>query len=291
MKYQIHHRTSYHYSTPVAQAHHLLHLAPRPVPWQRTLGYTLDISPKPALRSSCVDVFGNPMERVSLEAAHADLCIDLALSIEVVQRPWAANAMGAMPWEAVAKQLTYGGKSPLDASRFLFQSPHIKIKHQLASFARECFSSERPLQEAALALAEQIHQTFQYLPASTTIDTHVLEVLERRRGVCQDFAHLMIGSLRALGLSARYVSGYLRTDPPPGQPRLLGVDASHAWVALFVPGVGWVEYDPTNGCLADERHVVIAWGRDFADVSPIRGVIQGGGNHSLAVEVTVLPIE
>ena len=201
------------------------------------------------------------------------------------------------PWEAVRDRLAYDSTDPqaedLDATRFLFESPHVRIKHELVDYAADCFPPGRPVLVGAKALMAKIFREFTFDPEATTVSTPVLEVLENKRGVCQDFAHLMIACLRALGLAARYVSGYLLTEPPPGQPRLIGADASHAWVSVYVPGstCGWVDFDPTNNLLPDTEHITLSFGRDFSDISPLRGIILGGGGAEPEVAVTVFPID
>ncbi|NNM50599.1 MAG: transglutaminase family protein [Pseudomonadales bacterium] len=289
MRYRIEHQTTYRYSVPVTHAQHLLHLIPRPMDWQRPWCCQVTISPEPTQRRISTDAWGNQVEYVAIEFLHEQLEISLVLCVEVEPRPWTIQTGRPVSWESTVRRLRYGGEIPLEVSHYLYQSPYVRVKNQLADFAREFFPRGSSLFEAVQALNQHIYQDFTYLPASTTIETPVMDILQERRGVCQDFAHLMIASLRSLGLAARYVCGYLRTDPPPGQPRLQGVDATHAWVAVYFPESGWVEWDPTNGCLADERYVVVGWGRDFGDVSPVRGVIQGGGAHELKVSVTVEP--
>jgi transglutaminase-like putative cysteine protease len=195
-------------------------------------------------------------------------------------------------WEETRAALHYRkGEPARPEAQFAYASPYVAWDEEVAEYARVSFPPRRPLLEAARELTHRIHQDFRYDPAATTITTPVRRVLHERRGVCQDFTHLQIACLRALGLSARYVSGYLLTDPPPGGERLIGADASHAWLALYVPDRGYVDLDPTNDLLPADRHVTVAWGRDFGDVSPLRGVILGGAEHSLRVGVSVLPLE
>jgi transglutaminase-like putative cysteine protease len=194
----------------------------------------------------------------------------------------------------VRDALAYGSRPVLlDASRFQFESPYVRVKHEFASYARPSFTPGRPVLDAVQALMRRIYDEFDFDPEATTVATPVLKVLAEKRGVCQDFAHLMLSCLRSQGLAARYVSGYLLTQPPPGQPRMVGADASHAWVSVFCPeldGGRWVDFDPTNNLLPDTQHITLAWGRDFADVSPLRGVILGGDAHELDVAVTVTPV-
>ena len=174
--------------------------------------------------------------------------------------------------------------------RYRFASPYVGLDAAFEVFAADCFPPERPLLEAVQALMQKIHGEFTFDASATLVATPLLTVLEQRRGVCQDFAHLMLACLRSRGLAARYVSGYLLTQPPPGQARLVGADASHAWVSVYCPSNGWVDFDPTNNLLPALEHITLAWGRDFADVSPLRGVILGGGHHDPDVQVTVTPL-
>jgi len=212
--------------------------------------------------------------------------------VDTLARP--APAPG-LPWEAVREHLAYRRGVPyVEAAQFCFASPYVPLHEDFAHYARACFTPGRPLMEAAAALMSRIHQDFAYAPQATDAGTPALEALRLRRGVCQDFAHVMTGCLRSLGLAARYASGYLLTTPPPGQPRLVGADASHAWVSVWSPGPdggAWHDLDPTNDRAPGEDYVTLALGRDYADVAPLRGVIHGGGRHVLHVAVTVAPLQ
>lgn len=297
-RYRVQHETHYAYGGPVALAQHILHLTPRVCSWQRLESMALTVDPAPAHRRDGIDAFGNPMTRIGIEASHDTLEVASTFTVAVRPRPMPAERDAERPWDALGAALQFAGSAPLDPRRYRNQSPYVRVKSQLAEYARPSFPPGRGVQQAACDLMARIHADFRFDPTATAVGTSVVELLERRRGVCQDFAHFMIGALRALGLAVRYVSGYLLTNPPPGQPRLIGADASHAWVALHIPATDageasdghWLELDPTNNCLADERHIVVAWGRDFGDVSPLRGVIQGGGEHELRVSVTVMPL-
>lgn len=295
MRYHVQHTTEYQYEQPVQTARHLLHLVPQPLPWQALELQSLRIEPEPTTHARSADPFGNPVDRVEFAASHDHLRVESELIVAVGERPWLAMASDGPAWEQVRDTLDYHaaplGDAIADAQRMRFESPGVRVKRELEDYAAPSFGAGRPVIDAARDLMRRIHAEFRYDPEATEVGTSVVEVLENKHGVCQDFAHLMIGCLRSRGLAARYVSGYLRTDPLPGQARMTGSDASHAWVAVFVPEAGWIEFDPTNDCLADERHIVIAWGRDFGDVSPLRGVIQGGGEHTLKVGVTVMPQE
>ena len=296
-RYRVLHTTEYRYGARVQTARHVLHLTPRACAWQQVECARLVIDPVPVSLSTAEDAFGNPVSRLELTTPHAHLRVESEVSLRVEDRPWALTCddMSGVTWEAAFTVLDYHA-APVDetlreALMMRFESPGVRVKRELELYALPSFTPARPLLDACRDLMRRIHSEFIYDPKATEVGTSVMAVLTHKRGVCQDFAHLMIGCLRAMGLAARYVSGYLLTEPPPGQPRLIGADASHAWVAVFVPGLGWVEFDPTNNCLADPRYLVLGWGRDFGDVSPIKGVIQGGGSHTLSVGVTVTPLD
>jgi transglutaminase-like putative cysteine protease len=297
-RYHVVHETTYGYESPVSVSRQLLHLAPRDCPWQSCLAHQISIDPEPTFWRSRFDHFGNPVRLFAIEAAHSRLTVRSESTIEVRPRLPAAPAAtlaDSPPWESVCASLAYGATPVrLAANSFLFESPYVRVKHEFAAYARPCFTPRRPLLEAVQALMNLIHSEFEFDPEATTVSTPVLKILEDKRGVCQDFAHLMLACLRSLGLPARYVSGYLLTQPPPGQPRLVGADASHAWISLYCPqrdGETWIDFDPTNNLLPDTQHITLAWGRDFGDVSPLRGVILGGDEHELDVAVTVTPCE
>lgn len=291
--YQILHDTHYKYDSPVSLAQQLAHLWPRECPWQRCLEQRLEISPEPTKRRDELDVFGNPLTRLAFERPHDELQVNARLCIEVLERP-VLDFRLSTPWDQTRSALTYSASkmSPdiLDACRYRFESPYVHLKQAFAEFSADCFPQGRPLLLCAQALMEKIFEEFTFDGEATQVATPLVEVLEARRGVCQDFAHLMLACLRSRGLAARYVSGYLLTQPPPGQPRLIGADASHAWVSVFCPVLGWVDFDPTNNIQPSLEHISLSWGRDFSDVSPLRGVILGGGSHDPEVRVTVMPV-
>jgi len=292
-QYQIFHDTCYHYDSPVSLAQQLAHLWPRECSWQRCTEQQLLISPEPTMRRDELDVFGNPLTRLAFERPHDELQVNARLTVEVLARP-ALDFDQSRPWEQTRDALTYSGQplsaDLLEACRYRFQSPYVHLKRSFVEFSQSCFPMGRPLLLGVQALMQKIFSEFTFDAEATQVATPLVEVLERRRGVCQDFAHLMLACLRSRGLAARYVSGYLLTQPPPGQPRLIGADASHAWVAVFCPVSGWVDFDPTNNVQPALEHITLAWGRDFSDVSPLRGVILGGGNHDPEVRVTVMPL-
>jgi transglutaminase-like putative cysteine protease len=291
VSYRIRHRTSYAYANDVVHAHQMLHLVPRPAPYQECREHSIAIEPQVSRTRSEVDAFGNLVTRVEFDRPHRCLDVLSDMEVEVYARP-ALPARDTLPWEEAAALLDYRGVGPareqLDACRYRHESPHVRIKRLFTDYAEDCFPPGEPILAAAIALMNRLHADLEYAPGETTIATPLVEVLERRRGVCQDFAHLMIACLRSRGLAARYVSGYVRQLPHPTDPTApLGAGASHAWIAVQAPPFGWVELDPTNDKFVGTDHVAVAFGRDFGDVSPLRGVILGGGKHSLEVSVRI----
>jgi transglutaminase-like putative cysteine protease len=283
------HRTTYSYAHPVSISHHVLHLTPRPTPHQRCHRAAIAIVPAPTVVREDVDYFGNPVSFVTLQESHQRLVLSASALVEVAP-PGLPDPDLSPPWEAVAAGLEADRSAAgLDIYQYAFESPHTRARAPLADYARQVFRPGRPILRCARDLTTLIHREFVYDSKATSVATPLDEVFSKRRGVCQDFAHLEIACLRALGLAARYVSGYLMTRPPPGKPRRIGADASHAWLAVWVPGPGWVDLDPTNDLIPGEEHVTLAWGRDYGDVSPINGVIFGGGAHSVEVAVDVVP--
>ena len=286
MRLQVVHETHYRYSAPVALSQQLLHLTPRALRWQACHAHRLSVEPEPGERSQRDDFFGNPTTLFLIAAPHLELIVRATSSVTVSPREATARASPRTPWEAVR------AAAVAEAPAFLYESPHVETWREIAEYGARSFPRGRSALDGAIDLTARIHRDFQFDRAATSVSTPLREVMKRRRGVCQDFAHLMIGALRALGLSARYVSGYLLTDPPPGRPRLIGADASHAWVSVYCgAAAGWVDLDPTNDCVVDDEHVTLAWGRDFGDVTPMRGVILGGGDQELEVRVTVSPVD
>ncbi len=289
IRYSVEHETHYVYETPVVQSWQLARLVPRTLAWQRLLSHALQIDPPPEERHDATDSFGNTVTRFGLYGAHRQLRVRMHASVEIDER--AAPAQGpAEPWEAVREAVLGNPQlDDLNPARLSEPTLLVPLSDHARDYAQGVLAPGRDWLEALSALMHSIHRDFEFDPDATTVSTSVDEVLHQRRGVCQDFAHLMLACLRSHGLPARYVSGYLLTDPAPGRPRLLGVDASHAWVAAYSPRRGWVEFDPTNDTLADARYITLAWGADFADVVPLRGVIIGGGEQQLDVSVSVAP--
>jgi transglutaminase-like putative cysteine protease len=296
IKYKVTHTTEYYYNEPVPLCHNLIRLWPRNTAHQKCLQCNMTIAPVPAERRDRVDFFGNHVTWVSLQEPHKVLRIEAISDVEV-QESGPPSDSNAPSWESVAQLLSWRGDTGrppdqvlLAVREYTFDSPLLKAGPELADYARPSFPPGRPLLAAVTDLTERINKEFTFDSRATTVGTPVLDVLRNRRGVCQDFAHLQIGCLRSLGLAARYVSGYVLTRPPPGQKRLIGADASHAWVSVFFPGKGWVDFDPTNNVLPSTEHVTLGWARDYDDVSPVKGVIIGGHRHSMYVGVHVEPV-
>ena len=285
------HETRYDYDRPVEVAHHSAWLRPRDTELQQVLGWTLDIDPLPEdTVQQSRDVFGNWRHGFSHARVHDSLTVTSRFQVCLLAPPAPATQLSP-PWAEAAQALRYkAGVSQPDAVEFMLPSHFAGVDARLADYARDLFTSGRPLLQAAEALMTRIHQRMVFNPLATDVATDALQAMAKGQGVCQDFAHLMIGAMRSLGLAARYVSGYLLTQPPAGQPRLIGADASHAWVDVWCPLHGWVALDPTNDVWVGQDHVTLAWGRDYADVAPLRGVIRGGGMAPPAVAVTVEPL-
>lgn len=289
MIYDVVHRTTYRYAEPVDVSYHTLRVAPRSLPYQKVLRSAVIATPAPLRVVDRTDWYGNKVSHISLEEPHAELVVD-ARSVVEVEFPKPPVAADTQPWERVRDDLDGGGlPEAWDVSEFARESPMALWDDTVRAYAMESFPEGRPVFAAVLDLNARIKKDFAFDPRATAVATPVEQVMQLRRGVCQDFAHVMIACLRSMGLAARYVSGYVRTYPPAGQKRRVGADASHAWVGVWVPGTGWVDVDPTNDLVVKDEHVVIGWGRDYSDISPIRGVILGGGAHELDVSVDLAP--
>lgn len=290
--YTVEHVTRYAYTSAVAASQHVAYLRPRELPYQHVQSHRLEIEPEPAHAIQRTDYFGNIAEHFQLLTPHVELRVSSRSVAEVQDRFTTIDPARSPAWTPDGDGMRGpGGPMEPDVQQFVYSSPHAPIIPEAAAFAQSSFSSGQTMLGGALHLMHRIHQEFNFDPSATNVANPVTRVLEDRRGVCQDFAHLFVSCARSAGLAARYVSGYLLTDPPPGQPRLIGADASHAWVAVFCPEHGWVDLDPTNGVIVGQRHVTLAWGRDYGDVSPLRGVLTGGAEHTLFVGVSVIPFE
>ena len=289
--YRILHETRYRYAQPIALSQQFMHLTPRSFQYQQCLSHQITMDPISHDWINHVDYFGNATKSATLVQPHQSLLVTAGAVVALNARPGVADIAGSMAWDTLRAQLAGSATAAtLEPYQYLYESPHITCSADLAAYAAPSFTPGRPLFDAALELTERIWREFEFDDSATTISTPLSEVLRGRRGVCQDFAHLMIACLRTLGLSARYVSGYLLTTPPAGQPRMIGADASHAWVSVYCPQAGWVDFDPTNRCLVQHEHITLGWGRDFSDVTPLRGIVLGGGEQELEVKVTVTPL-
>lgn len=291
-RYRVEHDTSYAYTAPVSQSWQLARLTPRALPWQTLLAHSLQIDPPADERHDAPDSFGNTVTHFGLHGAHRVLRVRMQCTVEVAERPEPGPAGEPQPWEEVRDAVRRTPQADdLMPARMSEPTPLVPLSEAARAYAAPSLAPGRDWLEGVTELMRRIHADFEFEPGATTVSTSVDEVLHKRAGVCQDFAHLLLAALRAHGLPARYVSGYLLTEPAPGQPRLMGVDASHAWVAAWSPRHGWIEFDPTNDQRADARYITLAWGADFADVVPLRGVILGGGAQEMEVSVSVVPVE
>lgn len=321
MKYRITHSTLYQYSQPVGLCQNEARLQPRDFWRQQCQSCHFDISPEPSDTHERIDFFGNHVTYFAVQQAHQRLVVTAISEVTVFPRKSTDDSANSLTWEQVCDQLQGApGKTQqqsqsqqqnsqgigqlqhqsqsqnvydelLEAKLYLLDSPMVVASPELADYARTSFQPNRSLVQVVADLMQRIHVDFTYDPSFTTIATPLSDVLHFRRGVCQDFAHLAIGCLRSMGIAARYVSGYVETQPEPGQQRLVGADASHAWFAVYVPDSGWLEFDPTNNKLPFDQHITLAWGRDYTDVTPLKGIAFGGGQHTLSVSVDVLRLE
>jgi transglutaminase-like putative cysteine protease len=289
---EVSHETRYRYAMPVTPALHLAHLRPLSDAGQRVLGFDLTLDPAPDEVSTELDVWGNVRTLFAVVTPHRELCVRAVSQVALQARFEGLAPAAGLPWERVRERLQYVARADWEpAVEFVQPSPFVPRLEALRAYAAPSFAPGRPVAEAAIELMHRVHADFTYDGEATHIDTPVAEAFAQRRGVCQDFAHVLAGALRMAGVPARYVSGYLRTMPPAGQPALVGADASHAWVQVWAPGTpglpddGWLDLDPTNDLVPGTGHVRVAVGRDFGDVTPLRGVIRGGGAHTLAVSV------
>ena len=270
--YRIVHETTYTYDAEVTGSYGQSHLRPRDLPWQTCLAHEIDIDPEPADLFRHVDLYGNHQFYFHVVRPHTRLVVTAISIVDVEPQDLDPAALG-QPWEQGRPSVRTEVEDAWEATDFTFPSPYVEIPSPMRGYAEVSFPAGRPIGEAAIDLMHRVHADFTYKSGSTTVSTRVSDLLRNKTGVCQDFSHFMVSGLRSLGLAARYVSGYLATQPPPGRPRLVGADASHAWVACWVPGAGWLHLDPTNDRVISESHATVAWGRDYGDVPPVKGVI------------------
>jgi transglutaminase-like putative cysteine protease len=309
VKYRITHSTLYQYSQLVGLCQNEARLQPRDFWRQQCQSSRFDISPEPSDFNERQDFFGNRVAYFAIQQAHQRLKVTAISEVILFPRQSRNDLANSITWEQVRDQLQGSpgqmqmqpqqqqqqqqsfSDELLDAKLFLLDSPMITTNAELANYAQSSFLPNRPLVQVVTDLMQRIHSDFTYDPSSTTIATPLSDVLQFRRGVCQDFAHLAIGCLRSFGIAARYVSGYVETQPIPGKQRLAGADASHAWFSVFIPNTGWLEFDPTNNTVPFDQHITLAWGRDYTDVTPLKGIAFGGGQSTLSVSVDVLRLE
>ena len=288
MIYRLCHCTTFEYSQPVTFVYNLLHLKPRSLPWQTGHTSRLTVLPEPTVLTERIDYFGNIVTYCGVQHKHEAMRILIESEIEVATRP--AQASGGIPWNKSMDGLRrMQCPQTYDAIQYCFVSPLLNQLDEVRDYAMTSCVPGRTIHEVDIDLMHRIHREFKFDPAATTVSTPVVQVLKQRRGVCQDFAHLMISCLRSVGIAARYNSGYIQTTPPPGKERLKGADASHAWVGAYCPRNGWLDLDPTNDKVANEEFITIGWGRDYSDIAPVKGVLIGGGKHKVKAEVDMIP--
>ncbi len=288
MIYEISHKTIYTYNAPVSHCHSKIWLMPRALPYQKCTEVFFDISPLPAVFYELKDFYGNSVNYFSVEQNHTKLEVSVRSRVEVM--PYLSRETSNykdMSWELVRKMLSEFHEELVEVYHFKYESQHVPVEKDVFDYAARFFKPNRPLLEATQDLMSHIFKEFKFVSGYSTIATPLSDILRNRKGVCQDFAHMAIACLRSHGLAAKYMSGYIETLPPPGKTKLVGADASHAWFSVYLPGAGWYDFDPTNNMIPSERHVTLAWGRDYSDVTPMRGVIVSGGRHKLDVEVDV----
>lgn len=286
MIYDVWHKTTFTYEEVVSVSHHVLHLAPRAHPRQRCLETSLAVDPATTLGPARADYFGNPVHYLTIQQPHERLVVEARSRVEIGAAPQ-LDLAASPAWEDVRGALEQPKGRALQAFEFVFDSPCVKISRDVHAYAAGSFAAGRPILDAVMDLTARIYREFEYRGGVSDVSTPVGDVLAMRKGVCQDFAHLEIACLRAMGLPARYVSGYLLTRPPPGKEKLQGSDASHAWVSVWAGEAGWIDFDPTNNMIPADEHITVGWGRDYGDVSPINGFIVGGGAHQVTVGVDV----
>jgi transglutaminase-like putative cysteine protease len=290
MLYSVRHRTIFEYEQMVSVSHHVVHLTPRTHGRQDCLHSEIEVDPNPALNAPGEDFFGNPVLHLTINEPHDRLLVEANSLVEVFPDEAPLDPSRSPPWEDIVHAMEVPTGDQFDAYQFIFESPYVIGNAAVRKYAIQSFPPGRPLLEATLDLTARIFREFEYRGGVSDISTPVAEVLAMRKGVCQDFAHLQIACLRSLGLPARYVSGYLLTRPREGEKKLVGSDASHAWISVWAGDAGWVDFDPTNNLIPGVEHVTLGWGRDYGDVSPINGFILGGGAHTIAVAVDVDPV-
>jgi transglutaminase-like putative cysteine protease len=290
MKYHIAHTTLYEYPLPASLCHNILYQVPGAYDFQRLDKFSCHIHPEPSYLVNRRDFFDNQYIYFSVQKSHQKLSVEVKSEVDTATPPWVSIQPPNTPaWEEVAAWL-HSIEAANDIRQFYLESGHVLFIPGIKEYALQSFTPGRPVMEAMLHLNNRIFNDFKFTPGFTEISTPLADVFEYKKGVCQDFAHFALACVRSVGLSARYVSGYIETLPPPGKPKLLGSDASHAWMALYIPGAGWVEFDSTNNLLVNDKHIRTAIGRDFADIVPLKGIVYSGGGQKMTVRVDVKPV-
>jgi transglutaminase-like putative cysteine protease len=284
--YEVIHKTLYSYQVAVSHCHSKVWLVPRNLPGQKCLEVEFDILPKPAVVYELTDFFGNTPKYFSIQESHTELMVKVRSKVEVLPAPLKQlNMYSGMSWERARDKLSELHEDFTDIYHFKYESEHVPLDQEVHDYAARFFLPNKPLIEVAHDLMRHIYLEFEFVTGYSTVSTPLHQIIQHRKGVCQDFAHLGIACLRSHGLAARYVSGYIETVAPTGKEKLVGADASHAWFSVYLPGEGWYDFDPTNNMIPADQHITLAWGRDYSDVTPMRGVILSGGAHKLEVEV------
>ncbi|MCE7067700.1 transglutaminase family protein [Dyadobacter sp. CY326] len=291
MKYNLIHKTEYKYAEAVNNYHSLLCLAPRSLSNQLCRNFSIKVSPEPSQIIARTDFYGNTTHYFSLHSPHKTLTVLTTATVErLVDATGSLFSPSDISCQNARERLTGDRALKISLLEFMLPSPSVKWDQEIRNYAADCFQENLPLYDCVAALCRKIYTEFDFVPDFTTVNTPIREVLAAKKGVCQDFSHLAIACIRSFGFAARYVSGYLETLPPPGKRKLQGSDASHAWISVYIPDYGWCDFDPTNNIVPGERHIVTAWGRDYSDVPPLKGIIFSYGKHTLTVEVDVIPV-
>jgi len=291
MLYSVEHITKYQYHEQVSLCHNIAALAPRNTDKQTCRALNIIISPLPEILEEHTDFFGNKLYYFVIEQEHEELTVTVRSQVEKINGISAASSYPAQSWESIRDMILASTGEYIAEKQFTLPTEITSATNEIKNYAQQSFIPEKPLFEAVHDLIKRIYTDFKFTPGFTTVSTPLSEVMKERKGVCQDFAHLAISCIHSMGLPARYVSGYLETLAPAGKEKLIGVDASHAWISVFIPGMGWVDFDPTNNQLATEQYITIGWGRDYFDIIPLKGVIMSSNPHELKVSVDVKRLE
>lgn len=292
MEYQVTHITEYEYFLPIAICHNIAKLIVRDSAHQRTISTNIKISPQPARQTEYLDFFGNKVLYFAIQQEHKKLTVSIQSIIEKnIEIPKQTNLYNDLQWKQIREQLFELRTEHIEARQFIAETDFTKASEEILNYALVSFLPERSFYDASKELMQRIYTDFEFKPGATNVATPIEEVMKDRKGVCQDFAHIAIACIRSVGLPARYVSGYIETVAPAGKEKLFGVDASHAWYAIYIPNTGWIDFDPTNNMIPGQQHIAIGWGRDYADITPLKGVILSSGKHKLTVSVDVRKIK